>query len=593
MIKSKNLFLIALFIITAFISTSESLTKLCFGLALFIYAMSVLEQSFSLMAGGILENFLKKATKKDYKSFLFGFISTTVMQSSGLVSVLAISFLSAGLISLMAGICIIYGTNLASATSAWIVGLIGLKMDIAHFSMPIFIFGAVLALFKDEKTKGAGLFIAGVALFFLAIAYMKDGFLNFKSTIELSKYALSGVLGIIVYALIGVFITALLQSSHASITLALTALASSQITYENAVSITIGANLGSTITAIIGSLKVNNEAKKLTITHIIFNLTTAILTILLFNVFLKAVDISADLFGISQDDNILKLAIFQSYFNIFGVLLFYPTRRFMKIFLDRSFTKLNKKVKKTQKIYTAIYLNDEALKFSKSAKEVLIKEHIHLFNNVISIITKSISISSKDITGELSDEEVIAKRDKPMQIDFDELYNERFKNLYSRIIDFSIKASAIDKGEENKFFMDIRRSALIFAEILKDMRNAQPNFYRYMLSQNEFIKKEYNFLRLNLLKSIRIIKQIPESENFETMQKLLTELKLIMQNYNIIEWRDIDTLLYESKISSSMATSLMNDTFLVHSIVKNFIQIVKIAFSHYQERENKTKNLKA
>ena len=125
----------------------------------------------------------------------------------------------------------------------------------------------------------------------------------------------------------------------------------------------------------------------------------------------------------------------------------------MKIFLDRSFTKLNKKVKKTQKIYTAIYLNDEALKFSKSAKEVLIKEHIHLFNNVISIITKSISISSKDITGELSDEEVIAKRDKPMQIDFDELYNERFKNLYSQIIDFSIKASAIDKGEENKFFI--------------------------------------------------------------------------------------------------------------------------------------------
>lgn len=558
---------------------SKSFLVISFGVCIFLYAMIVLENSFSMFAG--IESFLKKATSSKISSFNFGLLTTAIMQSSGLVSVLAISFLSAGLISLISGLAIIYGANLGTVTGAWLVAGLGLKVDIASYAMPLIVVGMLFIFNKSDKIKGCGYFLFSIGLLFLGIAYMKSGFDNIKDTIDLSKYAMSGVSGLLVYTLIGLIMTVVMQSSHATLTLAITALGANQITYENSVAIAIGSNVGSTIMAIIGSFNANSEGKKLTVAHVIFNVTSAIITLIFINFFIFITDETAKIAGVRDDDYTIKLAIFHTYFNATGVLLFYPLANLMEKLLN----KFIKSEHKRSKVDTAYYLNEDSAQFSDSATEVLVKEVKHLYSNASSIIAKSISISKEDINSPLSPEEVIRSRQQPIKMDFDELYNNRFKEIYSQIIDFAVLASSNSKKEDMGKFMDLRRVALLLAEALKDIKNSQPNIYKFITSNNPYIKTEYDKLRIKLLKSLRIMAKMANLKDDYDLKTELKELKEIYNDYNNDELA-LDTLLGGKKISNTMATSLMNDTALIQGVTKKLLKIVEIIFTHSNQNDD-------
>ncbi|WP_167347796.1 Na/Pi cotransporter family protein [Campylobacter hyointestinalis] len=558
---------------------SKSFLVISFGVCIFLYAMIVLENSFSMFAG--IESFLKKATSSKISSFNFGLLTTAIMQSSGLVSVLAISFLSAGLISLISGLAIIYGANLGTVTGAWLVAGLGLKVDIASYAMPLIVVGMLFIFNKSDKIKGCGYFLFSIGLLFLGIAYMKSGFDNIKDTIDLSKYAMSGVSGLLVYTLIGLVMTVVMQSSHATLTLAITALGANQITYENSVAIAIGSNVGSTIMAIIGSLNANSDGKKLTVAHVIFNVTSAIITLIFINFFIFITDETAKIAGVRDDDYTIKLAIFHTYFNVTGVLLFYPLANLMEKLLN----KFIKSEHKRSRVDTAYYLNENSAQFSDSATEVLVKEVKHLYSNASSIIAKSISISKEDINSPLSPEEVIRSRQQPIKMDFDELYNNRFKEIYSQIIDFAVLASSNSKKEDMGKFMDLRRVALLLAEALKDIKNSQPNVYKFITSNNPYIKAEYDKLRIKLLKSLRIMAKMANLKDDYDLKTELKELKEIYNDYNNDELA-LDTLLGGKKISNTMATSLMNDTALIQGVTKKLLKIVEIIFTHSNQNDD-------
>ncbi|WP_181022117.1 Na/Pi cotransporter family protein [Campylobacter hyointestinalis] len=558
---------------------SKSFLVISFGVCIFLYAMIVLENSFSMFAG--IESFLKKATSSKISSFNFGLLTTAIMQSSGLVSVLAISFLSAGLISLISGLAIIYGANLGTVTGAWLVAGLGLKVDIASYAMPLIVVGMLFIFNKSDKIKGCGYFLFSIGLLFLGIAYMKSGFDNIKDTIDLSKYAMRGISGLLVYTLIGLIMTVVMQSSHATLTLAITALGANQITYENSVAIAIGSNVGSTIMAIIGSFNANSEGKKLTVAHVIFNVTSAIITLIFINFFIFITDETAKIAGVRDDDYTIKLAIFHTYFNVTGVLLFYPLANLMEKLLN----KFIKSEHKRSKVDTAYYLNEDSAQFSDSATEVLVKEVKHLYSNASSIIAKSISISKEDINSPLSPEEVIRSRQQPIKMDFDKLYNNRFKEIYSQIIDFAVLASSNSKKEDMGKFMDLRRVALLLAEALKDIKNSQPNVYKFITSNNPYIKTEYDKLRIKLLKSLRIMAKMANLKDDYDLKTELKELKEIYNDYSNDELA-LDTLLGGKKISNTMATSLMNDTALIQGVTKKLLKIVEIIFTHSNQNDD-------
>lgn len=556
---------------------SQSFLTIIFGICIFLYAMSVLEKSFSMMTS--LDKFLKKMTKRNFQSFLFGAVSATVMQSSGLVSVLAISFLSAGLITLASGLAIIYGINLATITTGWFLAGFGLKVNIAAYSMPLIVIGMLCMVNKTEKIKGFGYFLFSIGLLFLGISYMKGGFDHIKDSIDLSQFAMSGMAGLIIYTFVGIIVTVLIQSSHASLTLALAALSVGQITYDNAVGIAIGSNVGSTVMAIIGSLNANMEGKKLTVAHVLFNVTCAIISVILIVPFMYITDATSAYFGIADDDYTLKLAVFLSYFNALGVIIFYPLIPFMEKLLN----KYMKDSSKRSKIDSAKYLDEKSLQFPDSALEVLGKELLHLYSNANSIIAKAISISNSDIqNSDISAKDIIKLRQTPIKMDYDELYNNRFKEIYSQIIDYAILAGTNAKPEQLSKFMDIRHAALIMAETLKDMKNTQPNVFKYITSSNQYAKEEYDRLRVEMLECLRIMYNIASIKDIDELEAQIKNLRKIYNAYD--SEFNFDVLIINKKITNKMATSLMNDTALMKNITKGMLKVAEMIFAHHHNQ---------
>ncbi|MBW2244118.1 MAG: Na/Pi cotransporter family protein, partial [Deltaproteobacteria bacterium] len=259
---------------------SPDFKEIASGVAIFLFGMLAMEQGFQAFTGGVLERLLKSATDRLWKSLTFGMITTTFMQSSSLVSVITISFLSAELISLAAGIGIVFGANLGTTTGAWLVAGFGLKVKLSSYAMPILVFGVLLIFQRSKLLHGIGYVLAGIGFLFLGIHHMKEGFEALKQGIDLSSYAVAGYPGLFLFVAVGVLATVVMQSSHATLVLVITALAAGQVSYENALALAIGSNVGTTVTAILGSLSSSIQGKRLAGAHLIFNLVTGLIAIM-------------------------------------------------------------------------------------------------------------------------------------------------------------------------------------------------------------------------------------------------------------------------------------------------------------------------
>ena len=157
---------IGLFLVMALLAytftLSHTLLLICSGIAIFLFGMFCLEEGFRSFIGGLLERLLERMTSTVTKSLFFGIITTSIMQSSSLISILSISFISAGLISLAQGIGIIFGANLGTTTGAWLIAGLGLKVDIATYAMPMLVFGTIMMFQNEKKSKGIGYLLVGL-----------------------------------------------------------------------------------------------------------------------------------------------------------------------------------------------------------------------------------------------------------------------------------------------------------------------------------------------------------------------------------------------------------------------------------------------
>ena len=263
------LFLSFLVLVAIILFFNPNFKTILAGVAILLFGMVMLEEGFKVFTKGPLQNILKGVTNKLYKSISAGAFVTALIQSSSLVSVITISFISAGLISLSGGLGLIFGANIGTTATAWLVAGFGLKIKISALAMPVLIFGLIFSFQKKKSLKGIGNVLAGLGFFFLGIHYMKEGFDVFKDFIDLTQFAVTGFLGALLYMCLGILITTILQSSSATLALILTALAAHQIEYENALALAIGANVGTTITAILGSLGSNISGKRLAGGHFV------------------------------------------------------------------------------------------------------------------------------------------------------------------------------------------------------------------------------------------------------------------------------------------------------------------------------------
>lgn len=542
------------------------------GVAIFLFGMLSLEEGFRAFTGGGLERLLRSTTSSTFHSLGFGMVSTTIMQSSSLVSVITISFLSAGLITLSAGIGIIFGANLGTTTGAWLVAGFGLKVNIAAYAMPMLVFGIILMFQPSKQLKGLGYILSGLGFLFLGIHYMKEGFDAFSGDIDLSQFSVTGYPGLFLFSLIGIIATVVMQSSHATLVLIITALSVNQISYENALALAIGSNVGTTITAIIGAMSANEAGKRLATAHLIFNLVTGVIAIALVFQLIVLIDWFSAQVGIAEDDYSLKLAVFHTIFNLIGVLVMLP-------FIGKLVTALERIIpEKVPEVDQPKYLSGLSADYPGTAVEALRNETIRVYDAALRIIIDGLGLRKADVFSDADLNQVAASQSRVHQLDIDAVYERRIKGIYSAIIAFISTTTFSRQDEHSAKIHWLRESSKNIVESVKDTKHLQKNLVRYIGPANKNMNAVYNDIRVRIAYIIRELEEMRMSDDGVIEMSSLDALKLVV-NEDREKFNDLlSDLIGKKAITPIMGSSLMNDSGYAINIMENLIQAAETLF---------------
>ena len=549
----------------------ENFTVILSGIAIFIIGMFFMQDGFKQLSGGILEKLLEKFTSNTLYAILTGFLSTSVVQSSTIITLIVVSFLSAELLTLVQAVGIVFGSNIGSTTTAWIVSSLGVDVKISTYAFPMLVFGVVLRFFKSNGVKGTGNVLLGLGFIFLGISYMKDGFDIMKNSIDLASYAMEGYLGIIVYILIGILITVVIQSSAATLAIVITALNADSITYVNAIALAIGANVGTTLTTILASFASNENGKRVALIHFLFNLISATFITILIYQFIDLTDFIAPFLGVSDNNYGMKLALFHTIFSVTGVILLTPA---ISLLVKLSEKLIQKKVSSASK---PKYLNQSVLSNPDASLAALRKEIINLYENCQKAMLHALNIHTTGLTRETLKVK-LAKELTIIDTDIDEIYQKNLKALYSEIVKFSSFAQENMFDFQHKKTDELKRAAVLLVEVLRDTRDIQRNVNFYLKSKNEYIKEEYNILRKELAEMLIDINTLALLENDSEQLTQLELIKTELVHNDLASSEELDALIRDDKIKATMATSYMNDSATGYSIQKKLVKVANILF---------------
>lgn len=544
------------------------------GVAIFLFGMLYLEQGFSLFSGGALERVLSRATDTTWKSLAFGIGTTSVMQSSSLVSVITISFLSAELIPLAAGIGIIFGANIGTTTGAWLIAGFGLKVKLSAYALPMLVIAVILNFQSSKYLRGGGAVLAGLGFIFLGIHFMKEGFADFSSQIDLLEYAVPGRLGLLIFTAIGAVATVIMQSSHATVVLVITALAAGQVSYENALALAIGANIGTTVTAIIGSLTANYQGKRLAAAHLIFNLSTAAVALLLIDYLRDMVEWSSDMLGIAATDYTLKLAVFHTIFNVLGVILMTPLINRLVHLLERVIATPKLDVSRPR------YLNDSVIAFPEASLVALRKEVLHLYENAFEIIAHGLNLSRRAILTSEDLGRTVRASHRPIEFDLDQRYEQQVRHLYAAIVEFTTRLGDTDlpPSVADEVYR-LRQAASRIVECVKSIKHLRKNILNFTVrAKPRAVAEIYNDLRTQIADLLVVMNNLETSdENERTLLSLEEDRLQIEHGRRDIDAR-LDRLIRERQIEPAVATSFMNDTNYAYTCMINLIEIARTLY---------------
>jgi phosphate:Na+ symporter len=282
-------------------STVLQILNLAGSLGLFLYGMTLMSESLQKVAGDGLRSFLASMTSNSFKRVITGLFITAIIQSSSATTVMVVSFVNAGLLSLAQAIGVIMGANIGTTVTAWIISLLGFNMDISLLAIPLIAIGFILTMSKKQKRKNSGEMVIGFALLFLGLGFLKDSVPDLTANPEalsfLQNFSGKGFWSILMFVGIGTLLTMILQSSSATMALTLVMVNYGWIPFELAAAIVLGENVGTTITANIAAAVGNVSAKRAALAHTFFNIIGVIWVLALFHPFLRLIGIIITGFG--------------------------------------------------------------------------------------------------------------------------------------------------------------------------------------------------------------------------------------------------------------------------------------------------------
>lgn len=305
------------------------------GLGLFLLGMQLLTQGLRSAADDRLRWLIKRSTRSPLQGVATGCLSTAIVQSSSAITVLAVGFVNASILSFPEALGIIFGANIGTTITGWFVALLGFNLQLDEFAMPLVLLGVIFKIFGRGKCEAAGTAIAGFGLIFVGISTMQLGMAEFRGIVTPEIFPSDTIPGRLLLVLIGVVITVVTQSSSAGVAAALVALHANSISLNQAAAIVIGMNLGTTFTAMLATVGGNVQARRTGFAHVAFNSLTAIGAFFLLTPFLNTV--AALWPGAEANSPELVLVGFHTFFNIVGVIAILPFTRTFANLIERMF----------------------------------------------------------------------------------------------------------------------------------------------------------------------------------------------------------------------------------------------------------------
>jgi len=303
------------------------LIRIIGALGFFIFGMKIMSESLQLVAGSQMRKVLATMTTNRYTGVLTGFVITGLLQSSSATTVMTVSFVNAGLISLVESAGVMMGANIGTTITGWLVSLIGFKVKISNYALPIIAIGFPMLFFSSDKTKKWGEVLIGFALLFMGLGELKEAVPDIKNNPEvlsfLTEFADPNILTRLMFVIIGALLTVIVQSSSAAMTLTIV-LTTQGLPLDIAAAMILGENIGTTITAELASLVANVHAKRSARIHSLFNLVGVTWMIIIMPWFLDGLNWFLDaVFPVTESgvEEQFGLAAFHTAFNLTNVLL--------------------------------------------------------------------------------------------------------------------------------------------------------------------------------------------------------------------------------------------------------------------------------
>jgi phosphate:Na+ symporter len=366
--------------------TLEMLGQLIGGIGLFLLGMQLMTLGLKQAAGRSLKKALEAATRSKLRGLLSGTLITAAVQSSSAVTVATLGFVNAGLLTLGQSIAVIYGCNIGTTMTGWLVALIGFKIKISAFALPMIGAGMVLRIIgKSGRLSHIGTALAGFGLFFIGLDFLRGSFDGLSEQVPLNEIG-HGPLALTLFVLAGFVMTFLMQASAAVMAIALSLVHTGSITLSAAAALVIGANVGTTTTALLAAIGATPSAKRISAAHVLFNLLTGAVGL----IFLILLAGWLDKLDPNRFDLVSLLALYHTLFNLTGVAMIWPLTDRMEAFLLKRFRSMEEDEAQPR------YLDNNILSTPSLAIEAINRELTRVSRHCSRMAREAISAEATD-----------------------------------------------------------------------------------------------------------------------------------------------------------------------------------------------------
>ena len=478
--------------------TNFDFWRLLAGLGIFLFGMLLIEESVRALSGRAFRRIIRQYTDGRLRSIGSGSLVTALLQSSSAVSLMVLAFVGAGVMSMENAIGVIMGSNIGTTFTAWIVATLGFKIKIESFALPFIGIGAIGLIFFKSPSKPSlvSRLLVGFGFLFLGLDYMKGSVETLAQTFDLSQFP---TYGLWFYVLVGTLSTAIMQASAATIAIVLTALNSQLITFDMAIAMVIGANVGTTITVLLGAIGGVQAKKRVALSHLIFNVITGIIAFFSIPILVGAINIFLDV----KSNSLTGLALFHTLFNILGVIIFFP---FVGL-LSRMLVKLYPEFKPI----LTVYIDKTPTEVSEAATAALRKEIWHLLQECQLYNLRLLKIDEKLVL----DNDTPFEKNLKRKFTLDDLYGN-IKLLHAEIFTYytKIQSQKLNEPEAKELERLIYASRNIM-NALKNFKGIRNNMDEFDGSDNLYLNAQYKLFRKRLLELYHNVSRILNLDNQE------------------------------------------------------------------------------